>query len=139
MEVFGEAANTPSQASPFLQWVGGKRRLIPDINKFLSTRIERYYEPFLGGGAVFFTMAHRINEAFLSDLNQELVTTYNVVTHKVEELIEALSEHKQNNRDDNYFYHVRAQEPKDDIAIACLLYTSPSPRDRQKPRMPSSA
>jgi DNA adenine methylase len=70
--------------------------------------INRYFEPFVGGGAVFFDLLPE--KAFLSDLNSELVITYNVIKRHVKELIESLKKHK-NSKD--YFLKMRAQNPKE--------------------------
>ena len=40
--------------APFLKWAGGKRQLLARILDLVPARIETYYEPFLGGGAIFF-------------------------------------------------------------------------------------
>jgi len=80
--------------SPFLKWVGGKRRLLKYIDPLLPTSFNNYHEPMVGGGAVFFHLASLILEkkkkSFLNDLNSELILTYDVVKNDVEQLIEAL-------------------------------------------------
>lgn len=63
----------------------------------------RYFEPFVGGGALFFSVQH--HHSFLSDVNDELVNVYRVVKSQVEELIEELRTHRYENE---YFYEVRA-------------------------------
>lgn len=66
------------QVTPFLKWAGGKRRILKHIRPLVPAEIDTYYEPFLGGGAVFFALAaeRRFRRARISDVNQELVTTY---------------------------------------------------------------
>ena len=59
---------------PFLKWAGGKRWLIQHYAHFLPKRFNRFIEPFLGSGAVFFYLLP--NKATLSDSNEELVDTY---------------------------------------------------------------
>ena len=66
---------------------------MPSITQHFPKRVSTYYEPFVGGGAVFFTMANRIDRAILSDKNEELVLTYNAVKNDLENLIERLREH----------------------------------------------
>jgi DNA adenine methylase len=63
-----------SAAKPFLKWTGGKRWLVPKINDHLPVPFRTYYEPFLGGGALFFAL--NPNDAILSDINEELINAY---------------------------------------------------------------
>lgn len=105
-------------AAPFIKWAGGKRALIPDIAKHFPERIDTYWEPFVGGGAVFFTFAARIDKAILSDTNEELVLAYKVVKEQVEDLIEALRQHEARHKKEDYYLQVRGQEPDTSVAIA---------------------
>lgn len=107
---------------PFVKWVGGKRQLLEQfksMNLYPPEKFEvktgRYFEPFVGGGAVFFDLLP--SKAFLSDLNNELVVTYNVIKNDVEKLIVSLKKHK---IDKEYFLKVRAQDINklSDIATA---------------------
>lgn len=84
---------TVRDSKPFLKWAGGKAKLADQICALLPEKIESYYEPFLGGGAVFFRLASqgRIKKAILSDLNSELILTYHAVQQCPKELIEILS------------------------------------------------
>lgn len=62
---------------PFIKWVGGKSRLLEPIVKLAGpTPIRRYFEPFVGGGAVFFGLSERIGEAYLADSNAGLMALY---------------------------------------------------------------
>lgn len=85
---------THIDAKPFIKWVGGKRQLLTEINKRLPKNIDVYVEPFLGGGALFFQLANRISQAYLSDINEELILTYQTVQNNVDGLIQDLSLHK---------------------------------------------
>lgn len=74
-------ANSNITYHPFLRWTGSKRWLVKeDIQKFLPTKINNYYEPFLGGGAVFFYIRNKkeynIKNFYLSDTNEDLINTY---------------------------------------------------------------
>ncbi len=67
-----------SSPKPFVKWAGGKRQLIPEIEKHLPEKFSSYYEPFLGGGALLF---HLVSEkenlkGYVSDLNSELILAY---------------------------------------------------------------
>lgn len=100
-------------ASPFLKWAGGKTQLLDRILPRLPNRIRTYYEPFVGGGAVFFALARegRVREAVLGDMNHELIATYRCVRDDVELLIEALQALQPAATDSERFYEIRAQDP----------------------------
>lgn len=100
--------DTRVKAKPFVKWAGGKSQLLSGMSKLFPPKnhINRYFEPFLGGGAVFFNLQHP--KSYLSDTNKNLVEVYEVVKDNVEDLIQALKKHK-NERD--YFYEVRSQNP----------------------------
>ena len=110
------------KAKPFVKWVGGKRQLLKQFRDlglyppegFNATK-NTYFEPFVGGGAVFFDLLPK--KAVLSDLNNELVATYNVIKNNVNELIDSLKKYKHNKE---YFLKIRAQKAEglSDIAIA---------------------
>jgi DNA adenine methylase len=75
---------------PFLKWVGGKTKLIPQYTTLglIPTKFNTYFEPFLGGGAMFFHLQNQklINRALLSDLNKSLILTYNEVKSNLSQL-----------------------------------------------------
>jgi DNA adenine methylase len=81
------------EARPFLKWVGGKTQLLDAILRILPEETETYYEPFVGGGAVFFALAmrKRFRRAVINDFNQELIDTYRVVRDFPADLISQLS------------------------------------------------
>ena len=77
-----------SPVPPPLKWAGGKAALIPQMRKHFPETFERYHEPFLGGGAVFFYLSPQRNaKAFLSDLNEELINFYIVLRDQVNDLL----------------------------------------------------
>lgn len=96
---------------PLLKWAGGKRQLLHAILRHLPDSINTYYEPFVGGGAVFFALAaeKRFKKAVLSDQNEELILTYRAIQNNVGKVIELLS--KMPHSEDAY-YEVRAQRPR---------------------------
>ena len=84
-------------ASPVLKWAGGKGMLLPQLaerfpNKLRCGLIKKYIEPFVGGGAVFFDISNSyyFEEAYLFDINPELVILYNAIKNNVFELINEL-------------------------------------------------
>lgn len=87
---------------PFLKWVGGKSQLLPEISKRLPVSYSRYFEPFVGGGAVFFSLQE--SQACLIDINPELINTYRVVRDDVDALIGDLKQHVY---DKAYYYYMR--------------------------------
>lgn len=103
--------------APILKWAGGKRQLLPEILPRLPAKIETYYEPFIGGGAVFFALAseNRFKRAVIADLNTDLINLYAVVQGCVADLIRALGTMSHSEDD---FYRVRKSEPTDPIERA---------------------
>lgn len=101
---------------PFLKWVGGKRQLLPLLLKKKPKTFNTYHEPFIGGGALFFSLTP--HHAVLYDNNAELISLYSVVKNDVEALIEALREHKLRHEADGreYYYSVRDQDRGPDFS-----------------------
>lgn len=91
-----------ARAYPFVKWVGGKRALVPEIVKLLPQTFNRYWEPFAGGGAVFFALDSRITQATLSDVNLDLVLAYRIVQNRPVELIRELKAHKAQHNKKHY-------------------------------------
>ena len=82
-----------ARAYPFLKWAGGKRALVPEIVKLLPEQFNEYYEPFCGGSAVFFALDSRIRQAYLSDVNTELMRTYAMLQKNADGVIALLEQH----------------------------------------------
>ncbi len=107
---------------PFVKWVGGKRQLLKQFSSMglyppdeFDPNKDTYFEPFVGGGAVFFDLLPK--KAVLSDMNLELVTTYIVIRDNVESLIKLLKTYKY---DKDFFLKIRAKkiEKLSDLQIA---------------------
>ncbi len=96
-----------------VKWAGGKKQLLNQFDKFFPKKIDRYIEPFLGGGAVAFYIIKRFHpkNVFLSDINEELVNAYKAVQLNVPELIEALSLLAKKHSKE-FYYKIRAQDPQ---------------------------
>lgn len=99
--------------TPFLKWAGGKSQLLSQLDRFLPQQFHTYFEPFLGGGAVFFHLRPR--RAVLADSNPELVNTYLAVRDNPRALMEALDQHNSNRMGEAYFYRVR-----DEVQVSSL-------------------
>ena len=102
----GEHTARRSSAGPFLKWAGGKRQLLTEIKRRMPKEYGGYYEPFVGGGAIFFGTLHA--PALISDTNQELINCYKIVRDQVEDLIVDLAKHENS---EEYFYSIRAIQP----------------------------
>jgi DNA adenine methylase len=94
------------RAIPFLRWAGGKKWLVKELSNILSTKkIKNYHEPFLGGGAIFFSLNPNAI-AYLNDLNTELIETYKCVKDDIEGLIKEL---KKFENTEEFYYIIRDQ------------------------------
>jgi len=120
--IWKDEQNKEDRPKPFVKWVGGKRQLLKQfrmMNLYPPERFNfekaRYFEPFVGGGAVFFDLLPK--KAFLSDLNYGLVVTYKVIKNNIDELMKSLKKHEY---EKEHFLKVRAKDPKklSDIEIA---------------------
>jgi DNA adenine methylase len=100
---------SPYPFRPFVKWAGGKRQLLKQYYPYLPppTAYDRYFEPFLGGGAMFFHLQPR--QAILGDLNAELINSYQVVKQYPDALLQCLQKHEASKQ---YFYTLRALDPK---------------------------
>lgn len=93
---------------PFLRWAGGKRWLLKSIDKFMpADGFNDYHEPFVGGGAMFFHL--KKNQAFISDLNEELIACYFAVKDDAKKVIEYLEGFGMSKE---VYYQIRKSRPK---------------------------
>ena len=107
---------------PFVKWAGGKSSLIPQITKYFpfelkNGQIEKYVEPFVGGGAVLIDILQKydVKQAYAFDINKDLINCYNVIKYKVEDLIRKLDKKEKEflalDKDERqkYFYDIRTE------------------------------
>src|SRR5437762_8045483 len=99
-----------------LNWPGGKRLLVKQIVPFVPEKFNCYYEPFLGGGALFFTI--QPSKAFLGDNNPELINCYIQVRDQPDQVISYLSTLRNSKED---YYRIRDCPPDDDIGKAARM------------------
>jgi len=90
---------------PFVKWAGGKRQLMDEILKYVPKSISTYYEPFLGGGAVWFELQPKTY--VVNDINSEMINVYRTIQTDVDALIAEL---KQFRNEEETFYQVREQD-----------------------------
>lgn len=93
------------KSRPFLKWAGGKTQLLEELLKRVPKSYNVYFEPFIGGGALYFAISP--SKAIIADINDDLVNVYNVVRDYPEELLNALSRYV-NEKD--FYYEVRSQD-----------------------------
>jgi DNA adenine methylase len=112
------STTTRKRVAPFLKWAGGKRLLVPQILPHVPPLAEgrRYFEPFLGGGAMFF--AFEPQQAILSDLNPELIDAFCAVRDDVDAVIRHL---RPLTNDSECYYRVRSSRPRSPAGRAARL------------------
>lgn len=99
----------PGVATPFVKWVGGKRSIIDSLKLRLPPSFNEYWEPFVGGGALFFELRSTLTKTpHLSDTNFDLVMAYKAVQRDLDALIERLKAHAAKHSE-TYYYEIRAQ------------------------------
>ena len=102
---------------PFVKWVGGKRSILHEILPRLPKKFRGYYEPFVGGGALYFALVDTLGKSTLVDLNQELILSYRAIKHSPRELIKSLQQHARNHSEE-YYYYQRGRKPRSYIETA---------------------
>jgi len=114
------------KAKPFLKWVGGKKKIIPQIKQYIPESYCRYFEPFIGGGALFFDLEPKI--AYINDINKVLISAYKNIKNHPHEIINKLEDlqkifyEKYNEERKTYFYEIR--DAFNNIEYNSLLKTS---------------
>lgn len=106
-----------TSAKPFVKWAGGKSQLLAEIRAKYPQRVERYCEPFVGGGAVLFDVLQTFHpeQVLINDINAELMSTYAQIRDNVESLITRLSglqaKYRSQGADENkaFFYEKRSR------------------------------
>jgi|SRR2546423_12171943 len=111
-----EQCNPGVKGEPLFRWPGGKRALLKHLLPLLPKAFNRYYEPFFGGGAVFFALRPKM--AVLSDTNPDLINCYIQVRDRPNEVIAHLSKLKNTEQD---YYRIRDKVPTDAVAKASRL------------------
>ena len=107
--VVGRDETAPSViARPFLKWAGGKRRVVPRLLEHIEGPIGRYHEPFVGGGALFFSLAAQLRPeaerwATLTDMNLRLVRAYRGIKQDLEGVLGRLDRYRAGHCETQYY------------------------------------
>ena len=105
---------------PFVKWAGGKTQLLDTIERHLPDHFNRYFEPFVGGGALLFKLQPK--SFSINDMNEELISVYNCFQN--DSLFNALKDElikHENNHSETYFYSIREQD-KNELFKAFPMY-----------------
>ncbi|MDY6846929.1 MAG: Dam family site-specific DNA-(adenine-N6)-methyltransferase [Chloroflexota bacterium] len=129
---------TVLKAEPFVKWAGGKRQIIDEIHNFLPQSLEdheiTYIEPFVGGGAVYFSLFNspNIKKSILIDNNPILIISYKIIKNHLDELIGNLfslekeyKKYQDDNFQSNFYYNIR-DKYNDLIKISDLEKENPN-------------
>lgn len=97
------------KCKPFVKWAGGKRQIISELKKYMPLEYNCYYEPFVGGGALFFDLAPK--QAVINDCNNELMNVYNVLKDekKYSKMCKLLNSYETNNSEE-FYYEIRNKD-----------------------------
>jgi DNA adenine methylase len=103
-----------SRAKPFVKWAGGKTQILLKLKEFLPNSYNTYFEPFLGGGALFFSLSP--NKAILNDQNSELICAYQCFKdRKLTYLLKKELKGHEENHSEAYFYQIRSLDQSADF------------------------
>ena len=110
------------KATPFIKWAGGKRALVPQILKAFPKEFNDYWEPFVGGGALFFALDSKLEKAHLSDMNADLIRTYQMLKGYPTRVIAVLEELSQKHSR-KFFNEIREKYngEKDPVLLAAYF------------------
>ena len=117
--------STNASPRPFLKWVGGKRQLLPELLRAVECAgpFHQYYEPFLGGGALFFELARQrqLNGvSYLSDISESIIYAYLGVRDDVDRVVKQLKVHKAKHCE-KYYYEIRSRVPRTSATRAARI------------------
>jgi DNA adenine methylase len=114
----------PDFVRPFVKWAGGKTQLLPQLAKFYPPKgsVDRYIEPFLGSGAVYFHVKAMVEprRSLLWDNNRELVDTFKAVQQEVDQVIKLLTKYRRQHSKD-FFLAMREKRPLSAVRTAARL------------------
>ena len=97
------------KGKPFVKWAGGKRQILDKLKQYIPEEYDTYYEPFIGGGALFFELSPK--KAVINDSNEELINVYQVLCDedKFNKMIRLLNSHEANHSEE-FYYELRNKD-----------------------------
>ena len=112
---------------PFVKWAGGKRQLLAQIRERMPREYNRYYEPFIGGGAVVFDLLPE--NALINDINEALINAYVQIRENVDSFLDNINRIDSAIGEDGkaYYYSMRnlynmkLEKMQYDIELAALF------------------
>lgn len=112
---------------PFVKWAGGKRQLLAQIRERMPREYNRYYEPFIGGGAVVFDLLPE--NALINDINEALINAYVQIRENVDSFLDNINRIDSAIGEDGkaYYYSMRnlynmkLEKMEYDIELAALF------------------
>lgn len=110
-------------AKPFIKWVGGKSQLLEEIREKYPSKIEKYCEPFVGGGAILFDIlsTKNLETVLINDINKELINTYSQIKNNCDGMISQLSEiqeiYKLHALEENKAYFYKKRQRYNDLKV----------------------
>lgn len=114
-------------ALPIIKWTGGKRRLLKEIKKYIPEDYNDYYEPFFGGGALFFDLELKNRKIVINDINKDLINFYIQVRDNPTEVINGFNEvlptlvKKEKYEEIRKHFNDKIKNEEYDIELACLF------------------
>ena len=112
--------------APFVKWAGGKRQLLPQIRERMPQHYNRYFEPFVGGGAVLFDL--QPEHALINDINKALINAYKIICEKPEEFLRAVKQLDKEMQQNGKEYYAKREDYNDklmraeyDVELAALF------------------
>ncbi|MFW6233726.1 MAG: DNA adenine methylase [Nanoarchaeota archaeon] len=109
--------NMCKEIPKFVKWAGGKGQLLEQFKPLFPKKFNKYFEPFVGSGAVFFYIVQnfKFKKIIISDINKELINAYEIIKSDVERLIVELKQHKEYHlvEGKKYYLIIRATNPND--------------------------
>lgn len=104
--------------STFLKWAGGKNWFVRHQSSRIPQTYNRYIDPFLGGGALYFYVEPQ--QAIVNDVNAELITTFRAIQNNWQAVEKHLRVHARKHNQE-YYYYVRSKKPRKDETIAARM------------------